>query len=117
MGANVILVHPNPSDPRLTTVAEFIDILSYKDILTATEISASKVNAEALSKRKDFLSSIVSKSVNIGKNIIGSPDTDEFKRVKRKSIFMAGIYHLGIKAIFRVGLANEQMKKVYNFSS
>ncbi len=75
MGANVLLIHPNPSDPRLSTVREFIDIISYKDVLRKDHIDVPVVRKEKLNKRRDFLTEIVSSSVKNGNNVVKeSPD-------------------------------------------
>lgn len=117
MGANVMLVHPNPSDPRLATVAEFINILSYKDVLSAEKIIRPKVNQEALNNRKDFLSTIINRSLAIGNNIMKFPDSREFKKINRKSIIMARMYRIAIKTFLTFRIANGQMKKVYGTAS
>jgi hypothetical protein len=117
MGANVMLIHPNPNDPRLATVAEFIGIMSYKDVLAAKNIAKPKVNQEALNKRKEFLSTIVNKSIAIGENIMRSPDLEKFKNIKRKSVLMARLYRMAIKTSFTFGLADVQMKRVYGTGS
>lgn len=117
MGANVMMIHPNPFDPRLATVREFIEVLSYKDVMAAKELIKPLVDLKALNQRKEFLSRIVTESVAIGKNIMSFPDNDELKKIRRKSIWRAIFYRFGIKSILTLGLANDQMKRVYGYAS
>ncbi|KAA3439596.1 polysaccharide pyruvyl transferase family protein [Rufibacter hautae] len=114
MGANVMLIHPNPSDPRLATVAEFLDIVSYEEVLAADSFSKPVVNLAALTKKKEFLSSIVTKSVAMGGNVMQSPDTAELQKIKQRASLMARLYRMGVKAACTSGLANEQMKRVFS---
>jgi hypothetical protein len=113
MGANVMLVHPDPTDPRLATVAEFMDIISYKDVEAANEIIRPAIRKPVLDARKEFLSQVASASVLKGENVIKSPGTLQYKIIKYKSILMAKAYRLGIKTFLNFGLATAQMKKVY----
>jgi hypothetical protein len=113
MGANVMLIHPDPSDPRLATVAEFMEIISYSDIRAADKIVKPVIKKEILINRKDFLSKIVSTSLSSGGNIISSPNSIQYKAIKYKSILMAKAYRLGVQTFLKLGIANDQMKKVY----
>jgi hypothetical protein len=117
MGANVILIHHNPSETRLAPVAEVMDILSYNDILSATELVRPQVKHEALKTRQEFLSKICRSSVEKGYNMVQQPDTEEFKKIKSKSIFQAKFYRLVVSTLLKTGLATEIVKKVYGSSN
>lgn len=116
MGANVMLIHPNPADPRLATVAEFLAIKSYNEILKSKVFSYPKINKGALNKKKKLLFNIINKSIINKSNIIQQPDTYGLNTIKIKSTLMAKAYSTGIKIMLKTGLANSQIKKVFGIS-
>jgi hypothetical protein len=113
MGANVLFIHPEPSDPRLDTIAEFIDILSYKDILEKETVSLSVVKQDKLNERRQFLIDLVSESVENGYNVITKPGNPKYKFIRSKSILSAKLVRTLIKITYRLGYKREQMERVY----
>ncbi|WP_158824912.1 polysaccharide pyruvyl transferase family protein [Mucilaginibacter lacusdianchii] len=116
MGANVMLIHPHPSEKRLAPVAELAHITSYEEVLSATELVKPPVKTEALKARQEFLSNICRGSVAKGYNVMQNPDSEEFKKVKRDSIRQAKLYGMAVSGMLKLGLANDTMKKVYGNS-
>lgn len=116
MGANVILIHHNPVETRLAPVAEVMDILSYQDILSATELVRPQVKHEALKTRQEFLSHICRSSVAMGHNMLQKPDSEEFAKIKKSSYSKARLYRFAIVVLCKLGLASDTMKKVYGTS-
>lgn len=92
MGANVLLIHPNPDHPRLNPVKEFMEIISYEQILATTQYNEPRINSKKLRERQAFLKLILEKSIQQQKNILSQPDTFELKLIKLKSCLMAQIY-------------------------
>ncbi|MES2646514.1 MAG: polysaccharide pyruvyl transferase family protein [Bacteroidota bacterium] len=113
MGANVLFIHPQPDDPRLATIAEFIDIVSYKDILEKESISSSPVNQDKLNQRRKFLVDLVSQSVQKGYNVITRPGSDEYKSIRLKSMLSAKLVRGMVLIARKVGFKKEQMDRVY----
>ena len=113
MGANVMIIHPNPADPRLATVAEFIDILSYEDIIKATDLKRPSVKKEALKARQQFLSNIVNKSITSKNNIVKVSKDPIFSKMRSKANLSALAYSLVINLLVKTGLAGEHIKRVY----
>lgn len=115
MGANVKLIHPNPADPRLATVAEFIDIISYKDILDKADagLNSSPVNKEALEKRRQFLLELVADSVAAGANAVQVSGKTRYRLIRMKAALMAKLYRLSIVLSYRTGFAKEKIQRVY----
>jgi len=110
MGANVLIIHPNPSDPRLDTIREFINVISYDQIKDMTSVELPQVNKEALNNRRNFLSTLVNKGVKSFKNPI---DNDpEYSAIKRNSVFKAIFYRQAVKAML-IFSKSEQVKRVY----
>ena len=112
MGANVLLVHPNPADPRLATVREFIDIVSYKDVLKGN-VTFPKVNQAKLDQRREFLTRLVEKSVQNGYNALSKPDNLQYRLIKLRSVLNSYIYRAGIIACYKLGIMKDKIEKVY----
>ena len=70
MGARVLFIHPNPRDPRLATVKEFLQVISYDDLLKMDKVVLPKVNVKKLQKRKALLTYIVKESIKAERNIL-----------------------------------------------
>lgn len=116
VGANVMVIHPNPTDPRLNTVREFMPVTSFEEILAGKIDNNITFDKSALSKRQQFLSEIVAASVAKGANIMASPETQEHKAIAAKARRDAKIYGFGIKSLMSLGLGTATMKKVYGKS-
>jgi hypothetical protein len=113
MGARVLFIHPNPSDPRLAALSEFINIISYDDILKNDTIKVPEVRKDALVKRQKFFIAFVQKSISKGYNPIARPDTFQYFFIKLKSQVLALITRLGILAMAKLGIAKEKISRVY----
>jgi hypothetical protein len=111
MGANVVLIHPNPNDPRLETVKRFMQIYSYKEIMEMDKLIMPKINKKKLHKYQNLLSYIVNQSVNKGYNIVSNPDTLKFKFIKEKSIVLAMSCKLVIKTMYNLHICRLRIKK------
>lgn len=113
MGARVMLIHPNPNDPRLETVKQYLDIYSYRDILKMKEMKYPGVNEKKLGKRKEFLTRIVMASIQARKNIVSIPNTAELKRLNRTSHQQAKMYKMAVNLMYRMGINKKKIKAVY----
>jgi hypothetical protein len=113
MGAKVMMVHPNPDDPRVDTVREFLEIYSYDQVLKADTLKLPVVDNEKLKYRQNTLTRIVTESVAAGYNIMSKPKDADFKVVKAKGIRSAKFYRLAVYLMFKLGIKKEQIKKVY----
>lgn len=113
IGANVMVIHPNPSDPRLNTVREFMPVTSFEEVKAGQIDDTIEADTVALTKRQEFLSGIVSASVTKGQNIMMTPQTDEQRKLASQSKLQAKLYRLGVKAMLATGLGSAQLKKVY----
>lgn len=113
MGANVMLIHPNPSDPRLATVAEFIDIISYKDILEKDTLAAISVNKVNLEKRRQYLGQLIKDSVAAGDNAVKVSGKPVYRFLRIKSRLMAGLFRASVVLSYRIGFAKAKIERVY----
>jgi hypothetical protein len=113
IGANVMMIHSNPSDPRLNTVREFIPVLSFEQIKSGNMPDEVQVNSDALKIRQSFLIDIVEASVEVGYNILMSPKNKAHRKIVRRSRQLARVYRFGVKVLLAVGLGSQRLKKVY----
>jgi hypothetical protein len=113
MGLPVILIHPNPADPRLYTVKQFIPVISYESLMKMAEAPASFVNKHKLKTGKTLLSLIVNHSVKIKSNVIKHPTTPTFLFIKIKSVFAAWCYRLVIIFLLRLKISS-QINRVFS---
>lgn len=113
MGVKVMMVHPHPKEGRLAPLAEFIDIMSYEDVLKATSISVPAVKQDMLDKRRNFLSKLSAESTKVGHNALIDSNDPEFKKIRNKSRLMAKIYRAALLTAYRLGFAKEKIERVY----
>ena len=113
MGANVIFIHPNPSDPRLETVRKFIDIITYDQVLKSDFLRKQKQSTKKILANRKFLSQIVNTSVANEVNIIQKPKTIGQFGIKIKAVILARIYRSFIVFLLTTSLANSSIKRVF----
>jgi hypothetical protein len=113
MGANVLFIHPNPEDPRLSTVKEFIDIISYKQVLANDHIAIPAVKTDKLKERRNFLSEVVSSSVQNGFSVVVKPTNIQLKKLHAKSSLHANLVRAGIVLAYKLGINKKQIERVY----
>lgn len=113
MGTPVVLIHPDPNDPRLASVGEFMKIYSYQEILNSAKLIIPAVNQDAIDRRKFFLKELVEKSISINGNIIRFPNSLKFKIIKTRSVLTSKLYWMVIRLLITFGLADKRMKRCY----
>lgn len=111
MGANVVMIHPNPNDPRLDTVREFVDVLAYSELLDLESITRPAIHHRALESRQAFLCSVVGKAVDSATNPVAT--APEFRRVRFRAQIFARIYRVAIHLALRLGFLNRRIQHVY----
>ncbi len=113
MGANVLLIHPDPSDYRLDTVKKYMKIYSYEDVMAMKSTPKVTLNSKRLSKYQEFLKSIVNSSVEKGYNIMQKPVSMKLKYIKFKSLVMAKIVRFGVTVLFKLGIKKDEIGRVF----
>lgn len=113
MGANVLLIHPDPNDFRLDTVKKYMKIYSYDDVMAMDKVPTVKIDKKRLLKFQRFLSSIAARSADKGYNILQKPDSMRLKYVKLKSIVMAKVIRLSMTVLFKLGVNKKEIGRVF----
>lgn len=116
MGANVVLIHPNPSDPRLQTVKKFMKIISYAELLKSNTFVQPKKKTKRLLKSRRFITELVQLAVKNHNNPINNSKNIHFWFIKIYSNVLAIIYRFFILIFLKTGLANSQMKRIFRVS-
>lgn len=114
MGAHVVLIHPNPKDPRLQTVRKFMEIISYEQLLTANKIILPAVKINALQKQKRFITEIVEMAVQMNHNPIRYPVKLKHRFIKIRSVLFAGVFRFVVIILLKTGFSTPQMKRVFS---
>ncbi|MFN9710988.1 MAG: polysaccharide pyruvyl transferase family protein [Bacteroidota bacterium] len=113
MGLPVILIHPNPADPRLYTVKQFIPVISYESLMKMEEAPISIVNHHRLKNQKRLLSTIVNHSVKNKSNVIKHPTSPTFLFIKIRSVIAAWYYRFIIILLLRLKISS-QINRVFS---
>ncbi len=113
MGVKVLMVHPHPDEGRLGPLAEFIDIISYDEVMKSETISVPSINQSALEKRKSILKKIVTESVKVGHNAVSDSNDKQLKMLRLKSRVMASTFRFGLLTMYRMGIAKDKIERVY----
>lgn len=113
MGVKVIVIHPHPKERRLMPLAEFINIMSYDEILAAATIKVPEVRKRIFNRRRNFLSKLTNESVKLGYNALSKPRTLEFKMLRLKSVLLAKVCRTGLLIACRLGVAADRINLIY----
>jgi len=113
MGLSVLFIHPNPADPRLATLREFLPIFSYEDILGFSALPVNMVNGKKLNIRKEFLENLVNDAVKAK----STPITwlSKYWKIKFLSSSMALMTRMGVVLMLKLGLASPNMRRVMGY--
>jgi hypothetical protein len=113
VGANVLLIHPNPSDPRLQTVSKYLKVNSFDEVMNWNTIPENKVNYKVLAKSQRFIRKLVSTAVLQEENPIKLGSNLSYSYIYLKSIIMAKIYRSAVKLILVFNIKVETVQRVY----
>lgn len=113
MGANVVLIHPNPKDPRLETVNQFMKVISYKQLSSIKTFSIPAIRNERLQKQQQFITELVEQAVRLCRNPIRNPVKLKYHLIKIRSKMLAFLIRFIVILLLRTGLATAQMKRVF----
>lgn len=111
MGANVLVIHPNPSDPRLDTVREFVQVSSYEAVRRMSELVVPDVDREALAKRRNFLAEMVGEGVASKSNPVAT--LGKYRPLRAKARVKALLYRQAVRAMLLTRVGGERIQRVY----
>lgn len=113
MGVPVILIHPNPSDPRLTVLNKLIKIISYDELLSLKELPKSFINNRKANKVISKLEFLTKFAVNSRQNPFVNKSNiklfSKYQFYKLISLFIT----FGIKTSYKIGFFKQTIERVF----
>jgi len=113
IGANVLLIHPNPGDPRLETVSQYLNVISFDEIKHLKSAPSNMVDTKALQKAIKFIKQIAMQGTLRNENPIKFGNNLKYSWLYFKSVFLAFSYRKVILLLLFLGVKNEKLIKVY----
>lgn len=113
MGVPVILIHPNPNDPRLTVLSKLIKIISYEELMLINELPEPSVEKNKASKIKNNLTYLLNLAVKTNKNPFN--DKSNFKLFYQFQIYklISAITSFGLKTLYKLGFFKKSFERVF----
>ncbi len=113
MGVPVILIHPNPSDPRLSVLNKLISIVSYDELLILNYLPKPHVNKIKAKNLKNRLIKLVSLAVKTNKNPFS--DTQNFILSIQFSFYktLAFLTSNGLKLVYKIGFNKKTFERIF----
>jgi len=113
MGIPVILIHPNPSDPRLTVLNQLIKIISYDELILLEELPKAiidKKRADKIIKRLIYLTTL---AVNSKQNPFTEKANLKLYAQFQFYKFISFITSFGIKTSYKIGFFKQTIERVF----
>src|SRR5690606_23324953 len=93
--------------------AEFINILSYDDVLKANILEIPKIKMGLFNSRRNFLKKVTSHSVEVGHNVLSNPTNLRSKIIKIKSKVLAKSCRKAVLLAYKLGIARKTLGRIY----
>jgi len=113
MGVPVILIHPNPADPRLSVMNNLISIISYDDLLNLTELPNAEINLKKSGKIKNKLSNLVNLAVKSNKNPFTNKSNLNLYNKFKLYIIISNFTSFGLKTVYKIGFFKQTFERVF----
>ncbi len=112
MGVPVILIHPNPKDPRLDLIRQIGHIISYDDLLTLNKLPSLEINKRKLNFLRKRMIFLTKKAVESNKNPFQNSDSPKlffqafyFKLVSR-------LFHFFVVLIWSLKIQRTKLTRI-----
>ncbi len=113
MGIPVILIHPNPKDPRLSVLSKLINIISYDDLMEYDSLPESAIKKDKADKIKKNLTYLLKLAVKNNKNPFTDKANTKLYFQYQKYKFISSITSFGLKAIYKLGFFKKSFERVF----
>lgn len=113
MGVPVILIHPNPNDPRLSVLNKLIKIISYEELLLFKELPKAIINKKAANKYISKLTYLTTLAVNSKQNPFLNNTNLRLQWQFLIYRFISLITSFGIKTSYKIGIFKQTIERVY----
>ena len=113
INANVLFIHPNPDDPRLETVSEYLKVFSYEEILSINNIPENNINVDKLKINIFFLENLLKNAVRHNRNPIKIGNNIMYSLIFIKSVFKAKVYRLIIRILLATKIGSSNLERIF----
>jgi hypothetical protein len=113
MGVPVILIHPNPNDPRLSVLNQFIKIISYEEFMLLKELPKASINQKLTNKYISKLTYLTTLAVNLKQNPFSNKANLNLYIQFQFYKFISFITSFGIKTIYKIGFFKQTIERVF----
>lgn len=111
MGVPVILIHPNSSDPRLATFAEFKDVVPFSDLLKSDSMPQPRLRRRVLARRQRFLTRLVHDSEATGGNAVRTSRAFRYVALRLRSRVAARVVRILAVVALRMRIAPSGIRR------
>lgn len=113
MGIPVILIHPNPKDPRLSVLSKLITIISYDDLMEYDSLPEAAIKKDKADRIKKNLTYLLNSAVKNNKNPFTDKANTKLYYKFQKYKFISSITSFGLKAIYKLGFFKKSFERVF----
>lgn len=113
MGVPVILIHPDPNDPRLSVLNKLIKIISYEEFLLFKELPKAIINKKEANKYIGKLTYLTTLAVNSKQNPFLNKANLKLQRQFRLYKFTSLIVSIGIKTSYKIGFFKQTIERIF----
>lgn len=113
MGIPVILIHPNPKDPRLSVLSKLITIISYDDLMEYDSLPEAAIKKDKADRIKKNLTYLLNSAVKNNKNPFTDKANTKLYYQFQKYKFISSITSFGLKAIYKLGFFKKSFERVF----
>jgi hypothetical protein len=113
MGVPVVLIHPNPSDPRLTVLNKLIRIISYEEFMLFKELPKGITNQKLANKYINKLTYLTTLAVTSKQNPFLNKANFKLYAQFQLYKFISFITSFGIKISYKIGFFKQTIERVF----
>lgn len=116
LGVPVILVHPDPTDPRLDALHALIEVISYKQFSKLKKLPIAKVNTKKLLALQNRLNNLTNMAVEENGNPFKSSKHLELILQDKYYRIISNLTATTVKLFWKFGLNKNQLEKVFGLT-
>lgn len=113
MGIPVILIHPNPKDPRLSVLNKLITIISYDDLMNYDSLPEATIEKGKAIKIKKNLTYLLNLAIKNNKNPFTDKSNIKLYYQYQKYKLISSITSFGLKLVYKLGFFKKSFERVF----
>jgi hypothetical protein len=116
MGVPVILIHPNPKDPRLEILHKLIKVISYEELMNLTRLPEPTINEWNLFKIQKKLTHLTRLAVKYHSNPFHQKGETILQFKKMYYQLVSNLTSAFIKLCWKTGIYKNQLERIFGLS-